>query len=130
MAMMDAFQFEIEKQKNIELLLNAEITGYKGTGVIQGLEVSSKAGKDMELAIDGIFLAIGWRPNTKMLKLQVEKTSEGYLRTDQKLMTSFPGLFAAGDVRETDMWQVLTACADGARAARYAAEFTEKSSSD
>ena len=120
----------IEKQKNIELLLNAEVTGYKGTGVIQGVEVSSKAGKDMELAIDGIFLAIGWRPNTKMLNLQVEKTSEGYLKADQKLMTSFPGLFAAGDVRETDMWQVLTACADGARAAKYAAEFIEKISSD
>jgi thioredoxin reductase len=41
-------------------------------------------------------------------------------------MTSFPGLFTAGDVRETDMWQVLTACADGARAAKYAAEFIEK----
>ena len=112
--------------KNIELLLNAEVTGYKGTGVIHGVEVSSKVGKDMELAIDGIFLAIGWKPNTKMLNLQVEKTSEGYLKADQKLMTSFPGLFAAGDVRETDMWQVLTACADGARAARYAAEFIEK----
>jgi thioredoxin reductase (NADPH) len=41
-------------------------------------------------------------------------------------MTSFPGLFAAGDIRDTDMWQVLTACADGARAAKYAAEYLEK----
>jgi thioredoxin reductase (NADPH) len=41
-------------------------------------------------------------------------------------MTSLPGLFAAGDVRDTDMSQVLTACADGARAAKYAAEFIEK----
>jgi len=126
LAMDAAHKNLIEKLQNIELLLNAEVTGYKGTGVIQGVVVSSMAGKDMELAIDGIFLAIGWRPNTKMLNLQVEKTSEGYLQADQKLMTSFPGLFAAGDVRETDMWQVLTACADGARAARYAAEFIEK----
>ena len=126
LAMDAAHKNLIKKLKNIELLLNAEVTGYKGTGVIHGVEVSSKVGKDMELAIDGIFLAIGWKPNTKMLNLQVEKTSEGYLKADQKLMTSFPGLFAAGDVRETDMWQVLTACADGARAARYAAEFIEK----
>ena len=42
-------------------------------------------------------------------------------------MTTFAGLFAAGDVRDTDMWQVLTACADGARAAKYAAEYLEKS---
>ncbi len=110
--------------------MNAEVTGYKGSDDIEGIEVSLKDGQDKELAIDGIFLAIGWRPNTKMLELQVEKTSEGYLQADQKLMTSFPGLFAAGDVRETDMWQVLTACADGARAAKYAAEFIEKFSSD
>jgi thioredoxin reductase (NADPH) len=130
LAMDAAHKNLIEKQKNIELLLNTEVTGYKGTDDIEGIEVSSKSGKDRQLAIDGIFLAIGWRPNTKMLDLHVEKTSTGYLKADQKLMTSFTGLFAAGDVRETDMWQVLTACADGARAAKYAAEFIEKFSSD
>jgi thioredoxin reductase (NADPH) len=126
LAMDAAHKNLIEKQKNIEQLLNTEVTGYKGADVIEGVAVSSKAGKDWELAIDGIFLAIGWRPNTKMLDLKVEKTSEGYLKADQRLMTTFPGLFAAGDVRETDMWQVLTACADGARAAKYAGEFIEK----
>ena len=116
----------IEKHNNIELLLNTEVTGYQGQDAIEGVEVLTETDKTRELAIDGIFLAIGWRPNTKMLELQVEKTIEGYLTADEKLMTSFPGLFAAGDVRDTDMWQVLTACADGARAAKYAAEFIEK----
>jgi thioredoxin reductase (NADPH) len=116
----------IEKQHNIELLLNTEVTGYQGQDAIEGVEVSTETDKARGLAIDGIFLAIGWRPNTKMLDLQVEKTTEGYLAADETLMTSFPGLFAAGDVRETDMWQVLTSCADGARAAKYAAEFIEK----
>ncbi len=115
----------IENHSNIEQLLNTEVTGYKGTTAIAGVAVSSKTGSVAEIAIDGIFLAIGWRPNTKMLNLEVEKTSEGYLKSDNRLMTSFPGLFAAGDVRETDMWQVLTACADGARAAKYAAEFIQ-----
>ena len=123
LAMDAAHKKLIENHSNIEQLLNTEVTGYKGEGVINGVEVSSGAGEAVELAIDGIFLAIGWRPNTKMLNLEVEKTSEGYLKTDNRLMTSFTGLFAAGDVRETDMWQVLTACADGARAAKYAAEF-------
>jgi len=117
----------IEKQNNIELLLNTEVTGYSGTDVINGVEVSSNGGEGRKLEIHGIFLAIGWRPNTKMLHLRVEKTSDGYLKAGQNLMTTFPGLFAAGDVRETDMWQVLTACADGARAAKYAAEYIEKS---
>jgi thioredoxin reductase (NADPH) len=121
---MDAAQRNlIGKQKNIEQLLNTEVTGYRGTGVIEGITVSAGAGQDQELALNGVFLAIGWRPNTKMLDLEVAKTPEGYLETDQRLMTSFPGLLAAGDVRETDMWQVLTACADGARAAKYAGEY-------
>ena len=120
-----AHQNLIQKQNNIEPLLNTEVRGYKGAEVIEGIEVSSMDGQSRELAVNGIFLAIGWRPNTKMLDLPVEKTSEGYLKADQKLMTSFPGLFAAGDVRDTDMWQVLTACADGARAAKYAAEYID-----
>ena len=116
----------IDKQNNIELLLHTEVTAYMGTDFIEGIKVSSKDDKSRDIKIDGIFLAIGWRPNTKMLDVPVEKTPEGYLKADEKLMTSFPGLFAAGDVRDTDMWQVLTACADGARAAKYAAEFIEK----
>jgi thioredoxin reductase (NADPH) len=117
---------QIEKQHNIDVHLNTEVTAYKGLDLIEGMVVKSKEGTEKEIFIDGLFLAIGWRPNVEMLDIQVEKTAEGYLRTDKKLMTSFPGLFAAGDVRDTDMWQVLTACADGARAAKYAAEFVEK----
>ncbi len=126
LAMDAAHKKLLQKFPNIELLLNTEVTGYRGEDVIEGIEVSTGTDNVRELAVGGIFLAIGWRPNTKMLDLQVEKTTEGYLRADETLMTSFPGLFAAGDVRETDMWQVLTACADGARAAKYAAEFIEK----
>lgn len=125
LAMDAAHQNLIGKQKNIEQLLNTEIKGYRGSEAVEGVVVSTTADTDRHLAVDGIFLAIGWRPNTKMLDLEVEKNGDGYLKADQKLMTSFPGLFTAGDVRETDMWQVLTACADGARAAKYAAEFIE-----
>jgi thioredoxin reductase (NADPH) len=116
----------IQKQNNIDLMLNTEVTGYKGLDLIEGLIISKKEEADKEITVDGVFLAIGWRPNTKMLDIEVETTNEGYLKTDEKLMTSFPGLFAAGDVRDTDMWQVLTACADGARTAKYASEYLEK----
>jgi thioredoxin reductase (NADPH) len=117
---------QIKKQTNIELIVNTEVTGYKGQGFIESIEISGKEHGQQDLAADGIFLAIGWRPNITMLDIEVQKTPEDYLKTNELLMTSFPGLFAAGDVRDTDMWQVLTACADGARAAKYAAEFLEK----
>ena len=116
---------QLEKQPNIDILLNTDVTAYQGLDLIDGMIIKSNEEAEKEIAIDGLFLAIGWRPNIKMLDIEVKKTPEGYLVTNEKLMTSFPGLFAAGDVRDTDMWQVLTACADGARAAKYASEFLE-----
>jgi thioredoxin reductase (NADPH) len=117
---------QIERQNNITVMVNTEVTGYNGENSVERIAVATENENQRELAVDGIFLAIGWRPNTKNLDIEVQKTAEGYLETNAKLMTSTPGLFAAGDVRDTDMWQVLTACADGARAAKYAAEYLEK----
>ena len=118
---------QIEQQDNITLMVNTEVTGYRGREFVENIELAAKESNPQALAIDGIFLAIGWRPNISSLHIEVQKTPEGYLATNEKLMTTFAGLFAAGDVRDTDMWQVLTACADGARAAKYAAEYLEKS---
>jgi len=117
---------QIEQQNNITLMTNTEVSGYSGQEFVESIEVAEKDKGRQDLAVDGIFLAIGWRPNISALKLEVQKTAEGYLETNEKLMTAVSGLFAAGDVRNTDMWQVLTACADGARAAKYAAEYLEK----
>ena len=117
---------QIEQQKNITLIVNTEVSGYNGQESVETITLEAKEKGQAELPVDGIFLAIGWRPNTSALSLDIQKTTEGYLKTDDKLMTSVPGLFAAGDVRDTDMWQVLTACADGARVAKYAAEYLEK----
>jgi thioredoxin reductase (NADPH) len=118
----------IGNQDNIELAAKTEVVGYNGSDFVETLLVKSEGTVDKELPVDGVFLAIGWKPNTDMLDIPVEKTAEGYLKTDDKLMTSFPGLFAAGDVRDTDMWQVLTACADGARAAKSASEHIRSTS--
>jgi thioredoxin reductase (NADPH) len=117
---------QIAKQNNITLMTNTEVSGYSGQEAVETIAIEAKEKGQQDLAVDGIFLAIGWRPNIAALNLEVKKTTEGYLKTNEKLMTSVPGLFAAGDVRDTDMWQVLTACADGARAAKYAAEYLEK----
>jgi len=126
LAMDAVHQNLIEMQANIRVLLNTEVLRYEGLDFVEGLVVQSQGEGEKIIAVDGVFLAIGWRPNTKMLDLPVELTPDGYIKADEKLKTSHPGLFAAGDVRDTDMWQVLTACADGARAAKYAAEYLEQ----
>ena len=116
----------IDLLSNITLLSGTEVIDYDGDGAIEGIVVADQEVDRKTIVVDGIFLSVGWQTNTKMLHLPIETTAAGYLKTDDKLMTSCQGLFAAGDVRETDMWQVLTACADGARAAKYCAEFLEK----
>jgi thioredoxin reductase (NADPH) len=126
LAMDAVHQNLIERQANIRVLLNTEVLRYEGLDIIEGLVVKTPGESEKIIALDGVFLAIGWQPNTRVLDLPVELTPGGYIKADEKLMTSLPGLFAAGDVRDTDMWQVLTACADGARAAKYAAEYLEQ----
>ncbi len=116
----------INLASNITQLSGTEVIAYEGKEKIEGITVADQETERKVIAVDGVFLAVGWRTNTKMLHLPVEATAEGYLKTDNNLMTSCPGLFAAGDVRYTDMYQVLTACADGARTAKYCAEFLEK----
>lgn len=122
--MMDAAHRDrIKAQDNIELMPETEVTGYVGLDMVEALEIASPSGGADTLSVDGLFLAIGWEPNTDMLKTPVETIDGGYLKTDEKLMTSIPGMFAAGDVRDTDLYQVLTGCADGARCALNAADF-------
>lgn len=115
----------IEKKENIDILLNTEVVAFQGEDRIKGIVVSTKGGEKREIPIDGVFMAVGWGPNLEMLEIPVETTPEGYIKTDKKFMSSFPGLFAAGDVRDTGIRQVITACADGARAATYALEYWE-----
>ena len=124
---MDASHRErLAGQDSIELMPGTEVTGYVGLDLVEAIEIAAPSGGTGTLSVDGVFLAIGWTPNTDMVKMPVETIDGGYLRTDGKLMTSVPGMFAAGDVRDTDLYQVLTGCADGARCALNAARFMKK----
>jgi thioredoxin reductase (NADPH) len=107
---------------NIEIMLNTEVLAFTGEKDIDGVRVSTNGGHTQKIAVDAVFPAAGWKPNTAMIHLPLAKTPQGYLKTDEKLMTSCTGLYAAGDVRDSDVKQIVTSCADGARAAVYAAE--------
>ncbi|MDM8539614.1 NAD(P)/FAD-dependent oxidoreductase [Desulfococcaceae bacterium HSG9] len=120
------YESQLKEHPNIILMRETEMIGIKGSDQVEALIVTTKEGDKQEIAIDGVFQAAGWRPNTQALEIPVETASDGYLKTDKNLMTAHTGLFAAGDVRDTDMFGVLTACADGARAAQYVAEFLQQ----
>jgi thioredoxin reductase (NADPH) len=113
----------IAAKPNIEVLLNAQVIAFRAEEQIDGVIVTLPGQGDVTIPVDGVFLAVGWGADLGVIQLPVETTAEGFLKTDAKLMTSVPGLFAAGDIRDTDMRQIVTAVADGARAANYAHEF-------
>ncbi|MBO4410344.1 MAG: FAD-dependent oxidoreductase [Spirochaetales bacterium] len=73
---------------------------------------------------DGVFIFVGNVPQTALVP-DCEKDEAGFIRTDAHMMTSIPGIFAAGDVRDTPFRQVVTAAADGAVAAHYASEYID-----
>lgn len=80
-----------------------------------------KTGKLNSISVDGLFVAIGLNPNTSLVKNKVELNKDGYVITDDRMRTNIPGVFAAGDLREKYLRQIITAAADGASAA-YTAE--------
>lgn len=75
------------------------------------------------LACDGVFVSVGRKPSTELVKEQVEVDPAGYILADESTRTNIPGVFAVGDVRTKALRQVVTAVADGATAVHYAEEY-------
>jgi thioredoxin reductase (NADPH) len=122
--LMDAVHgHRLSERKNLEMLDGVEVIGFEGLDMVDSVRVRFQDGRLGEIPVHGVFVSVGWKPDTNFLDFPVVQSPDGYLRTDSRLMTSVPGLFAAGDVRDTDMYQILTACADGARVAEYALEY-------
>ncbi len=122
-----ALQLAVAELDNVEILLNTEVLAFTGKQKIDGIQVSTGGDPAKKIAVDAVFLAAGWTPNIAMIDFPLTTSPKGYLMTDEKLMTSCPGLFAAGDVRESDIKQIITSCSDGARAAVYATEWLRRS---
>lgn len=84
-----------------------------------------QTGKKIKVPMDGIFVYVGNKPNTEMLKESVKLDSKGFIPTDENMKTSATGIYAAGDVRVKSLRQVVTAVADGAIAAESARKYIE-----
>ena len=91
---------------------------------------NSKDQTTQELLCDGIFVSVGRNPATGLLQGQVTMDQAGYLCADETTRTNLPGVFAAGDVRTKPLRQVVTAAADGAVAAHFAAQYLNEQKID
>ena len=116
-----SLQKKIAETPNIELVLEAVPAEILGEGKVSGIAVEQK-GERREIAVDGVFTAIGQIPNTRPLE-GVCELEGGYIKADENGITSAEGLFAAGDVRTKSLRQVVTAVADGACCAISAEEY-------
>ena len=114
--------------EKIEFIWDTEILEVKDVvkGEVTGVLLRNvKTEKQQELAVDGVFIAIGHTPNTSLFKGQVDLDSAGYIVTSQSTRTSVPGVFAAGDVQDHLYRQAITAAGSGCMAAIDAERYVE-----
>lgn len=114
-----AMQHRVTSTPNIDLRYNTEIDEVLGDQVVEGLRmVNNQTGEKEEIAITGLFIAIGHKPNTDIFKGQLDMDDAGYLITEGKsTKTNLPGVFASGDVQDKEYRQAVTAAGTGCMAA-------------
>ena len=114
-----AMQHRVNSLDNIEIRYNTEVDTVLGDQVVEGLRmVNNVTGEKEDIAITGLFIAIGHKPNTDIFKGQLEMDETGYIITQGKTTkTSKPGVFASGDVQDKEYRQAVTAAGTGCMAA-------------
>jgi len=111
-------------EPKIEFLWDTVVEEIEGDNVVKSLRLRNVAnGEKSVLDISGIFVALGFIPNTAYLKGVLPLDEAGAIITNEKMETGVPGIFAAGDIRSSSIRQVVAAAGDGAVAAIYAEKF-------
>jgi len=108
----------------IDFIWNTQVTALEGEKGVERLLLKDTGGLETTLAVDGIFILIGVRPNNEMLPLQLLKAENGgFIPTDNETRTAVPGVFAAGDIRDKEVRQIVNAAGEGATALLAAEHF-------
>ena len=117
-------QEALAKLPNVEFRWNSAVSEILGDKQVTGLRLWDTASGEMsEMAVDGVFVSIGRKPASELVRGQAELDRSGYVVADESTKTSVPGFFAVGDVRTKALRQVVTAVADGAVAVHFAQEY-------
>lgn len=129
--------------ENVEVIWNHVVEEIKGEMSVQSLALRStfegtaqnqeqqtalisNGDGASELTVDGVFIAVGIKPDTEMVRGQVECNSAGYVIAGEDCKTSLEGVYVAGDARQKPLRQIITAVSDGANAATYASVYLMK----
>ncbi len=110
------------ENKKIEFIFDAHVKEIAGEGKVHTIRYEQH-GATKELKVGGVFIFIGFVPNSSLLKVHVDHDSGGYIVTDRNMQTSVEGIWAVGDVRSQLTKQIATAVGDGTTAAVAASQY-------
>jgi len=114
------------KNEKIEFVWDSVVTGVEGFFGVEGVKVKNlKTNEEKTITANGCFIWVGILPNTAFLNGSVKTDEFGFIKADEKMQTSVPGVFAAGDVRDTPLRQIATAVGDAAIAAVCSEHYIE-----
>lgn len=123
---------QLNKCDNVDIIYNSVVTEIKGDGLVEGMTIKNtetEGTTEFEAAAEdgtfGVFVFIGYIPESDIYEELVDLDEWGYVESDEAMKTSVPGVFVAGDIRPKDLRQVITAAGDGATAAHSAQKYVE-----
>ncbi|MEY8441690.1 thioredoxin-disulfide reductase [Lactobacillaceae bacterium 24-114] len=121
-------QDEAAKIKNMNFVFNTSVTEIMGDDTkVTGVKThNSETGEDGSVQADGVFIYVGNVPMTKPFASLGILDEEGWIKTNEKMQTEIPGIFAVGDVRETPLRQIATAVGDGSIAGQQAYKYIQE----
>jgi thioredoxin reductase (NADPH) len=119
-------QHRAREHPKIDFILNTVVTEILGNDKLEAVRLKNvQTGEETILETDGLFIFIGHTPNTQMFRGQLDMSGLGYIHVNEKMETSVPGVFAAGEAADPHFRQVVTSAGMGAAAAIQATRFLE-----
>lgn len=110
-------QKKVKELPNVEILWNTIVERIQGAEQVESIGIcNTVSGEKQNMAVDGVFIAVGIRPNSEAFAEAADCDDRGYLIAGEDCATTTPGIYAAGDIRTKSLRQVVTAVADGANA--------------
>lgn len=122
-----AMQKKVLENPKIKVLWNSEVTGAIGEGKLEKLKIkNNKDGTETELQVDGVFVAIGHKPDTEVFAGKVEMDERGFIKISDHTKTNIEGVFTAGDVHDAHYKQAITAAGFGCMAGMDVLKYLEE----
>lgn len=113
----------LKEKNNIEFIYESTIKNINGKDKLESIEIVNQSGNSKNIDIDGLFIAIGKKPENDIFSNLIELDSNGYIIANENCHTNIAGIFAAGDNRKKEVRQLVTATSDGAVAASEAIKY-------